>query len=613
MKIDIGCGRNKRPGWIGLDSEDFGQEYVRDLTKGLPFADNTVNEVDLSHSIEHFRTGEELFFLLHEIYRVCPNRAKVHIRVPHAGEPEAFDPAHVSHWNENALRYLDRREGGLAIPRKYSWDYRMTKIEKNGSELHVEAEVYKPEVLPAATGAKVCIITVAWNQLDHTKRFVQSVRRFTRDIRYQIVVLNNASTDGTKEWLDAQADILAIEADENVGWINGVNEAITYFRAVYDDADFYVIANNDTVVTDSGWLQRLLNHFTETTGAVGPTSNYVIGRQSSAYNHPGIYEEETNTLIGFFFVIRREILDVVGLLDPAFGMGGADDHDYSIRIRQAGYTLKIARDVFVHHSGSKTFMQILGPEGYEAHWKEMDKRLEEKWGKEEVNKLFAPPLHVVAGIPMRTDYLHRLFALRFAGIVKPYYWTTIDAPRGLIHDSRNEIVREALKIGAHYVLFLDDDMVPPPDLFLRLFSHNVPVVSALAFKRRVPYDPCIFQFGTDPKAGELGALPLHGLVRRGLRKVDATGFGAVLISTEIFKKIPDPWFELGKFGEDLDFCVKCFDHDIPVFCDTDLIIQHIGDPELVDETSYNRARAEGQHGSKIVEIHGKEKVEKVLV
>ncbi len=612
MKIDIGCGRNKRPGWVGLDSEDFGQEYVRDLTKGLPFADNTVNEVNLSHSLEHFRAGEELFFLLHEIYRVSCHRAKIHIRVPHASEPEAFDPAHVSQWNESALRYLDQSVEGLAIPKRYEWSFKFTRIEKKGMELHAEAEVYKPEVLPSVQGAKVCIITVAWNNLEHTKRFIQSVRRFTRNIEYQLVCLNNDSDDGTREWLDAQADVLAIHSHENVGWIKGVNEAVTFVRQVYDDADFYVIANNDVVVTDSGWLQRLLNHFTETTGAVGPTSNYVVGRQSIAHNRAGITEEETNVLIGFFFVIRREILDVVGLLDERFGIGGADDYDYSIRIRHEGYTLKIARDVFIHHSGSKSFMPMLGPQGYDNLWKQKNKELEAKWGEEEVAKLFTPPLHVVCGIPMRTDYLHRLFALRFAGIVKPWYWTVIDAPRGLVHDSRNEIVREALKIGAHYVLFLDDDMVPPPDLFVRLFAHNVPVVSALAFKRRSPYDPCIFKFGTDPNTGEVGALPLHGLVKRGLQKVDATGFGAVLINCEVFKKIPDPWFELGKFGEDLDFSLKCFDRDISVFCDTDLIIQHLGDCELVDEQSYERAMATGVTGTRNIEIHGPEKVSKVL-
>jgi hypothetical protein len=55
---------------------------------------------------------------------------------------------------------------------------------------------------------------------------------------------------------------------------------------------------------------------------------------------------------------------------------------------------------------------------------------------------------------------------------------------------------------------------------------------------------------------------------------------------EVFDKIPDPWFEWKELGEDIDFCLKCKDHDIPIWCDTDLILPHIGENQEVDEQTF---------------------------
>jgi GT2 family glycosyltransferase len=588
-KIDIGSGKSKQPGCIGLDYEDFGQEIVRDLTKGLPFSDNSVSEVHLNHSLEHFRSGEEVWFLFSEIYRVCHAGATIHVRVPHSASPDAHNPSHLSYWSEESLMVFDRRSWPYAsIPSKYFWDFEIGKIERNGIELQFELVTRKQKSYINPETGKVAIITVAYNQLQHTKKFIQSLRRNTLN-PFKIIIVNNNSDDGTKEWLEEQEDIIAVNLEENLGWVGGINTGLKFIPA---DTDYIVFANNDVIVPNS-WDRQLLNHFDDTVGAVGPTSNYVAGRQNKVFNHQGIYEEEVNTLIGFFMCVRKEIVDVVGPLDDLHSyakdgaiVSGADDHDYSIRIRSLGYRLLCARDCFVYHAGSQSLKASLSDSEYRGLCQDADQALTEKWGESETSLLMQSPVRVLACVPMRNNYLHRKFAFTFSLMHKPFYWECVDMARAHVGVGRNAFVKFAKERQADYILFLDDDHILKPDTFLRLYRMNVPVATALAFQRVPPYWPCIYQWTMLPDNGQTACLPVDQLIKQGQRKVDASGFAAALIKMEVFDKIPDPWFEWKELGEDIDFCLKCKDHDIPIWCDTDLILPHIGENQEVDEQTF---------------------------
>jgi SAM-dependent methyltransferase len=89
IRIDIGCGRAKREGFIGLDSiAGPGVDHVLDLTKDrLPFEDATVDHVFSSHFLEHIRAP---YGLLSEIARVCKDGATIEFWTPYAFSNEAF-------------------------------------------------------------------------------------------------------------------------------------------------------------------------------------------------------------------------------------------------------------------------------------------------------------------------------------------------------------------------------------------------------------------------------------------------------------------------------------------------------------------------------------------
>ena len=110
LKIDIGCGKRTKEGFLGLDSIDFGQKYICDVRNQLPFADNSVDEIHSSHFIEHL-TGAERVAFFNELHRVMKVGATAQFSCPHWSHACAYgDPTHqwppMSEW---MVFYLNRR------------------------------------------------------------------------------------------------------------------------------------------------------------------------------------------------------------------------------------------------------------------------------------------------------------------------------------------------------------------------------------------------------------------------------------------------------------------------------------------------------------------------
>jgi len=141
MKLNIGCGTSIMEGYVNLDRYDYGQEVVRDVLRGLPFDDNKFDEVHTSHFMEHIPAGEDLYFMLSEIWRVCKNEALFLIRVPHSDTHEAFFPDHLSWWNEIMINAT------VADPYQRShgscYNYEVVEMERYGIALHATLKAIK--------------------------------------------------------------------------------------------------------------------------------------------------------------------------------------------------------------------------------------------------------------------------------------------------------------------------------------------------------------------------------------------------------------------------------------------------------------------------------------
>jgi hypothetical protein len=99
MKLNLGCGHRKRNGWVNVDhSDQCSPDQVVDLEAfPWPWPDNSVDEIFLSHVLEHLGQDTRTYLgIWKEMYRVCQHGAAVRVIVPHPRHDDFLaDPTHV--------------------------------------------------------------------------------------------------------------------------------------------------------------------------------------------------------------------------------------------------------------------------------------------------------------------------------------------------------------------------------------------------------------------------------------------------------------------------------------------------------------------------------------
>ncbi|MFH1196286.1 MAG: glycosyltransferase [bacterium] len=261
----------------------------------------------------------------------------------------------------------------------------------------VETELNSTNELqtPVNVEPEVSIVLITYNQLKYTKECVESIIIYTTT-NYEIIFVDNASQDSTLEWIgelcDGNKNFRFIANSANVGFTKAANQGIIESRGRY-----VLLLNNDTVVTKN-WVEKMIEiaDDDEKIGIVGPISNDVSGFQidrNAVYkdvrgmlNYANKVQKQNKGEIVQFprvaflcTLIKREVLEKIGGLDERFSPGNFEDDDFCLRAQIAGYKTVIAKDVFIHHYGSKSF-KADGNEKYAARLNENQKIFVDKWG-----------------------------------------------------------------------------------------------------------------------------------------------------------------------------------------------------------------------------------------
>jgi predicted SAM-dependent methyltransferase len=125
--LDLGCGKKKRDGAIGVDISDrHGADIIHDLNIfPYPFLDDEFEEIYLDNVLEHL---ENPLKVIEEIYRICKYGGVVKIIVPYFRSNWAFiDPTHKHFFTVNSMDYFDPRS---LISKKYDYTDAHFYIEK---------------------------------------------------------------------------------------------------------------------------------------------------------------------------------------------------------------------------------------------------------------------------------------------------------------------------------------------------------------------------------------------------------------------------------------------------------------------------------------------------
>lgn len=110
-KLNLGCGRKHMPGYINIDiQERIKPDVVCDVVQGLPFKDNSIDEVRAYDFLEHIPLGSTMF-VVNEIWRVLkPGGGFEHFTPSTDGRGAFQDPTHVSFWNIHSWIYYTHDE-----------------------------------------------------------------------------------------------------------------------------------------------------------------------------------------------------------------------------------------------------------------------------------------------------------------------------------------------------------------------------------------------------------------------------------------------------------------------------------------------------------------------
>lgn len=210
-------------------------------------------------------------------------------------------------------------------------------------------------VRPQALGLSVIVLT--YNRLAALQRCLDHILERTNTPHFEVIVVNNGSTDGTKEWLKTLADdpfITAIHLPENE-FVCARNYGLAIARAP-------IIAQvDDDVLVHSQWDVTLLAPFEdERVGAAGQMAYYQDATWETLIDdrrrpQPGQYAD---LLTGFCWAWRNDRLapnadgaaESCFRYDWAFNPGWHEESDLQLQIKAAGYRLMTTPDVVTHNS-----------------------------------------------------------------------------------------------------------------------------------------------------------------------------------------------------------------------------------------------------------------------
>ena len=241
--------------------------------------------------------------------------------------------------------------------------------------------------LPSIT-TDLSIIIVSYKRLDCLRKCIQSIIDTVKKIRYEIIIVDNHSADGTPEVICQEFPSLRmIENTQNLGFAKGNNQGIRVSRG-----EFILLLNNDTEALPES-IETLFETIScsPEVGLLGcqlihpdQTIQQSFGRMLNPMTQLGqklftnkIYENSGHSMTQFLItkwhavakdvdwirgacmMIRREVLTQAGLMDEQFFMF-FEDVDMSTQIRKAGWKVRFTPQAsIIHHEGASVSKNLL--------------------------------------------------------------------------------------------------------------------------------------------------------------------------------------------------------------------------------------------------------------
>ena len=228
-------------------------------------------------------------------------------------------------------------------------------------------------VLRAEDVPEVTVVIPVLNGIRYTLECLLSLVRFTVEHRFEAIVVDNGSSDGTGELLSAIPNLHYLRQETNAGFIAACNAGAAVARGRY-----LVLLNNDAQVT-AGWLSPLLEAFAtaDRLGACGPKVLYPNGRLQEAgsaiqpdctsrmiglHDDPDLprynWPREVDYASGVCLVLETERFRALGGFSAEFAPAYCEDVDLCLRLRRDGLRILYQPASTIVHHLSATSSQL---------------------------------------------------------------------------------------------------------------------------------------------------------------------------------------------------------------------------------------------------------------
>ena len=204
---------------------------------------------------------------------------------------------------------------------------------------------------------KLSIITLTHNKLSYTKKFVESLFLYTDD--FELIIVDNASTDGTREFISKIPNVKLILNEDNLGYSKGNNQGLSIA-----EGEYIAFFNNDILLYPN-WFENVEKVFQqENVGFISPrhinphydntNERHYIKFFRKNFSYKKDYEKNFDECVFSCVVTKRSVIDNIGDFDENFTPAFFEDNDLKYRAIEAGYGVYVANNVCFFHFGSIT-------------------------------------------------------------------------------------------------------------------------------------------------------------------------------------------------------------------------------------------------------------------
>lgn len=320
--------------------------------------------------------------------------------------------------------------------------------------------------------------------------------------------------------------------------------------------------NND-IVAIPNWLTNMMEAFSQDSevGLVTPTFTESKNEQSIDFNNKEefTYIKDPLSLKGVCFLISKKALEEIGTWDESFGRGGGEDNDICIRINKSGYKLVIARKSFIYHYGSAAFRELFNNDiPYSKKYSVGQfQKVKKKWN-------FDKEPRVKIAIPCQNGWLWHELSLRLIqwshnqSFKMGYQCYPFLSP---LDNARNLAVKDFLEDFWDYLVFIDQDIIPPLETIDELLKADKDIIAPLCLTIKPDDNNMIFPIPVAHRYNkDKQYKPYYG---QGIEETDTITGGMFMVKREVYDNLERPFYftyhkdGTVEYSEDFVFSQQC--------------------------------------------------------